>query len=215
MQARRRALKRLAAVLLFGAGIAAAQASFASSLPSPANCSVPARIVICPAGDSVMIVVSRDLANNPILGSEVVLEVCGCPGFRLSSQQAACDYPDTVSCQVAMLTDSQGIVEIPVAGGGLCPGGTVRIYVSSLLIATRPEPACFDQNGDLRVDSTDVAIVQSKLGTADPGADFDGDGVVTAQDVAILLQHLGHAAADAMPAGPQAVWRDRRGAIAR
>src|SRR5258706_4191240 len=33
-----------------------------------------------------------------------------------------------------------------------------------------------DQNGDLVVDGADLAIVQSKVGTSDMTADFDGDG---------------------------------------
>ena len=95
------------------------------------------------------------------------------------------------------MPDRFGVVELPVSGGGLCAGGSVRVFADGVLLAIRGEPACFDQNGDLKVDSTDVAIVQSKMGTSDPGADFDGDGTVTLQDLGILLRHFGHASPDA------------------
>lgn len=44
-----------------------------------------------------------------------------------------------------------------------------------------------------RVDATDEAILLAKIGTRDLTADFDGDGVVTEADHAILRAHLGHA----------------------
>jgi len=50
-----------------------------------------------------------------------------------------------------------------------------------------------DQNGDLVVDHRDEAILVAKLGSADPTADFDADGIVTMADLAILRAHLGHA----------------------
>jgi hypothetical protein len=39
----------------------------------------------------------------------------------------------------------------------------------------------------------DLALLEAKLGQADPTGDFDGDGVVTAADVAALEAHVGHA----------------------
>jgi hypothetical protein len=102
-----------------------------------------------------------------------------------------------------MMPDADGIVEIPISGGGVCPGGTVRVYAEGVPLAFLGEPASFDQNGDLKVDAADVAIVNSKIGSQDPSADFDGDGTVTAADLAILLRHVGHASPDAAPAAPK------------
>jgi hypothetical protein len=95
-----------------------------------------------------------------------------------------------------------GYARFPFAGGGLCPGDSILVEVSDLILGYVTRVASLDQNGDLRVDSTDVALVQSKVGTADPTADFDGDGQVTAADMAIVREHVGHAAPDAVTAVP-------------
>jgi hypothetical protein len=69
-------------------------------------------------------------------------------------------------------------------------------------MSTRTKVVSLDQNGDLRVNSADVVIVQSKLGTSDLTADFDGDGQITEADVTIVRGHLGHSAPDAATAVP-------------
>ncbi len=147
----------------------------------------------------MLVVVARDIDGVPWWEGPICAEVCDCPGFRASLVRPDCSYPDTSLCDFTMYPDPLGVVEIPISGGGLCPGGSIKVFADGVLLATLPEPACFDQNGDLVVDSTDVAIVRSKIGTSDPGADFDGDGIVTEADVAILMQHLGHASPDAAP----------------
>jgi hypothetical protein len=178
---------------LLGAFVAA---PVGAGVPDAAHSFVAPRVVICPAGDSMLVVIVRHASGNPWAEGPVWADLCDCPGVRLSTIQP-CGIPDTSACHVTLMPDLNGVVEIPIAGGGLCPGGTARVYADGVLLAIRPEPACFDQNGDLKVDGADVAIVNSKIGTHDPGADFDGDGTVTPADLAILLSHLGHAAPDA------------------
>jgi hypothetical protein len=178
---------------LLGAFVAA---PVGAGVPDAAHSFVAPRVVICPAGDSVLVVIVRHADATPWAEGPVWADLCDCPGIHLSTVQP-CGLPDTSSCQIMMLPDPNGVVEMPIAGGGLCPGGTVRVYAEGVPLAIRPEPASFDQNGDLKVDATDVAIVNGKIGTHDPGADFDGDGTVTMLDLAILLSHLGHAAPDA------------------
>jgi hypothetical protein len=95
-----------------------------------------------------------------------------------------------------------GEAAFPLAGGGLCPAGSVFVTVEGIRLDVGAPVVSLDQNGDLMVDATDVAIVRSKLGTADPTADFDGDGQVTAADVAIVQGHLGHHAPDASTGVP-------------
>jgi len=179
----------------------------ACSLPIPASAGIPfastsfvsAHIVICPAGDSMVVVVAHHADNSPWAEGPIWVEVCDCSGLRLSAVPSSCSTPDTSHCHATMTPDLYGVVEIPISGGGLCPGGSVRVLAGGVLLALRSEPACFDQNGDLKVDSADVAIVTSKLGTHDAGADFDGDGTVTTADLLILQAHLGHASPDAGP----------------
>jgi len=47
-----------------------------------------------------------------------------------------------------------------------------------------------DLNNDLDTNSLDLGLFKQKLGTADPNADFNGDGAVNAADTAILQQEL-------------------------
>jgi hypothetical protein len=171
-----------------------------AGIPSAGTSFVSAHIVICPAGDSMVVVVAHHADGNPWAEGPIWVEVCDCSGVRLSAVRPACSAPDTSHCHVTMTPDLYGVAEIPISGGGSCPGGSVRVLAGGVLLALRSEPACFDQNGDLRVDSTDVAIVTSKLGTHDAGADFDGDGTVTPNDLSILQTHLGHSSPDAGPA---------------
>ena len=51
-----------------------------------------------------------------------------------------------------------------------------------------------DQDGNLVVDGADMALVEAKLGTHDPTADFDFDGTVTEADRGIAQAHYGHLA---------------------
>src|SRR5262249_5933375 len=67
----------------------------------------------------------------------------------------------------------------------------VKVYCSGNLLNSRPV-ATFDQNGDLGVTDTDLAIVSGKIGTTDRTADFDCDGSVTAADSDIAAAHLSH-----------------------
>ena len=89
-----------------------------------------------------------------------------------------------------------GYAPFPFAGGGLCPGDSVKVDAGGVLLRFA-RVVSLDQNGDLLVDADDIAIVRSKVGTTDPTADFDGDGQVTTVDVALVQEHLGHQAPDA------------------
>ncbi len=159
--------------------------------------------MVCPAGDSLLLVIARDGNGNPWFDEPVVVDCCSCPGFLIAGG-STCSTLEPDGCRVSMTPDGLGVVEVPLMGGGLCPGGTVKVVAGGVPLAIRGEPACFDQNGDLRVDDADVEIVTDKLGSSDAGADFDGDGAVTQADLAILGQHVGHASPDAATPAEQA-----------
>ena len=89
-----------------------------------------------------------------------------------------------------MFPAANGVSLFPVAGGGTC-GESVRIDVGGIPFPSRVV-ASLDQDGDLFVTDSDLQLIQAKLMTADPTADFDCDGVVTAADYAIAAAHLGH-----------------------
>src|SRR5205085_12374082 len=112
----RRALR---ASLVAGASVVAllfvTQRPTHAGVPSPGNSSVPTRIVICPAGDSMLVVVARHLSSSPWFEGPIWADVCDCPGFRLSNVAPTCRAPDTSACHVAMMPDPTGTVEIPVS----------------------------------------------------------------------------------------------------
>ena len=198
--------------VLLGLLIAAAPWSPAfAGIPSPGNCYVAPRIVSCPAGDSSFVVILRHIDNNPWAeGCCVNVHLCSCTGYHLSRAGSHPYTVDAAGCVVSVAaTDPTGVTYFPLAGGGLCPGESLLVDVGGIWLQPMPRVVSLDQDGDLRVDETDVAIVQSKVGTADLSADFDGDGQVTAADVAIDRSHLGHYAPDATsgvaPSGPAGV----------
>ncbi len=55
----------------------------ALSVPSPSNSSIEPCLRVCPAGDFGFHIVVRDLASNPVVGSMVVIDFCGCSNVVL------------------------------------------------------------------------------------------------------------------------------------
>ncbi len=195
------------AATLFALSLAFGLRSASAGPPIPFNSYVAPRLVSCPAGDSTFVVIVRDIAGNPWLDACCVeVHLCGCGGYRLSQAGTHPYTVDASGCVAYAQQNLQGYALFPFAGGGLCPGDTVFVVADGIVLRQVLAVASFDQNGDLAVTQADVAIVQSKVGTADPSADFDGDGMVTAADVALVQAHLGHAAPDAVtgvaPPGP-------------
>ena len=175
-------------------GLAAAAAS--AGIPAASASFVSARLFLCPAGDSMFVVIPRHISGNPWVEGAVWVDLCGCPNVHLSRGGAQGYTLDAAGCVATEQPPADAIYRFALAGGGLCPGGSFRVYAGGVLLAIRTDVASPDQNGDLSVDSIDVALVRSKLGTADPGADLDGDGIVTESDAALAVAHLGHASPD-------------------
>ena len=185
----------------------AALAAWSPALAGPPSAyysHVPPRLVSCPAGDSSFVVIVRGARGDP-WGEDccVTLHLCPCPSYRLSRVGAHPYSVDSTGCVVSVAPDPfTGYAAFPLAGGGLCPDDSIFVWADGVWLRGQIPVVSLDQNGDLRVDSTDVAIVRSKLGTSDPTADFDGDDHVTDADVAIVRGHLGHHAPDATTSVP-------------
>jgi hypothetical protein len=165
--------------------------------PDPAHSFVGAHFVACPAGDSTFLVIARYFTGHPWIGY-AVLDFSACPGFRFAPLTGGEPYgQDSTAHRMWMWLDPSGAAVFPVHGGGSCEGGFVKVlgcfrpWETGVELGRRPVTA-FDQDSDLVVSPSDVAIVESKLGTSDPSADFDGDGVVTSQDLSIMNAHFGH-----------------------
>jgi hypothetical protein len=161
-------------------------------VPSATESDVDPCIITCPAGDSVFTAIIRHADRVPWdhVG-DAELDLCGCPNLHFGP--VAADGPYTFNgCTVHTMTDVDGNARFPLAAGGVCSGTSIPFYVEGLLIRTLSAVASFDQNGDLAVTAADLAIIQSKAGTADRTADFDCDGIVTSNDYNIAAAHLGH-----------------------
>jgi hypothetical protein len=173
--------------------------------PARAGFADPARsyedpcLVVCPAGDSTFMMVLRNSAGNPWLVDEVTLNFCDCP--RVSLVPGVHSYQVLASgCQIGKYPyadGTDGTVLFPIAAGGVC-GDSVRVLCGGIPFHSRAV-ASFDQDGDLFVTQADLDLIQAKLLTADPTADFNCDGVVTSADLEIAQGHLGHGAATGVP----------------
>ena len=189
----------LASVLLAVVGWSAAHAG----PPFRQNCYVAPRLVTCPAGDSTFLVIVRMAFNDPCTeGCVVNIHLCSCPGYHLSQAGSHPYSVDSAGCVVTETTNGAGEALFPLAGGGLCPGESLLVDVGGIYLWPWPKVVSLDQNGDLKVDEGDVAIVLAKVGTSDLTADFDGDGQVTAADVSIVRTHVGHHAPEATAVPP-------------
>jgi len=179
-------------VVMILAGVCSIFASARAGVPSAIDSHVDPCIVTCPAGDSVFAAIVRELGGFPTNNiADMVLDLCGCPEVRLAPVAAGAPYR-LVGCTARTLVDlEEGYARIPLAAGGVCSGASIRV-TCEVLLAIRTAVASFDQDGDLVVSSADLARVEGKLGTSDPTADFDCDGVVGATDRDIAAAHLGH-----------------------
>lgn len=164
-------------------------------------------LIACPAGDSVFMMVVRNSAGVPWLYDDARLVFCDCPEFALAP--GAHDYSRALSgCEIFKYPASDGgdgTVRFAVAGGGVCDD--VGVFVAGIPFSARAV-ASPDHDGDWLVTPSDLARIQSKVGTTDRTADFDCDGVVTPADYSIAAGHLGHglvATAVPLPSRPGAL----------
>ena len=192
----------LACLVLLTALAAPARAGIAA----PSTSTVPHRLFICPAGDSVFVVLPRHLSMTPWGEGDVWIDLCGCPGVHLVRSGSNAYTLDAAGCVATLPAHPDGVYPFALEGGGLCPGGTFKVYAGGVLLATDSLLASPDQDGNLVVDDNDLAIARSKLGTHDAGADLDGDGTVTQADLDLLAEHIGHGASGAPVPARLATW---------
>jgi hypothetical protein len=189
------------AVGLLAVGILGAMpaASHAGGSTVPAYSTVDSALAVCPAGDIVFRVAARIDPN--VLAFRVWwiwVDITDCATLRLDSLSATSGLSIVEELgrrYLQQMCSPFGLAEFRVPGGGVASGQTLNVIESheGLILATRTSLVSPDQNGDLRVDSTDLILATAKVGTADPTADFDFDGDVDEADLATLSSHLGHA----------------------
>ena len=181
-------------LIALAAGLLLSSPSVATSgVPDPFNSTVPQCLLGCPAGDFTITIVVRDLAANPVAGSTVQLVFSACAAFTVCPPLPGDGYTWAAGTRtISAVTNASGTVNLKLRAGGVCATvGGVSVYADGVFLGGRTF-ASPDQNGDLFVNLVDQGIANGKLGAADPTADFDCDGVVTAADLGVVGAHQGH-----------------------
>jgi hypothetical protein len=208
------------ATLLTACGVLVAAAAMAG-VPSSENSTVPVgfRMVghvsgVADAAAGAFTIVVRDLANNPIPGSSVVLDFASCSDLRICSNQF--NAGSIVACAgktIHRITDGTGTVVFTVVGGsinnGQLPAGPnggaanrcVKVFADgvrlnnplSSIANPGTQAGAFDEDGASGVTSADLGSLLTDLGsgTAYHRSDYDFNGSVDSADLAELLTVLG------------------------
>ena len=190
----RRPLRTLLCLLAIALAVPGAARA---AIPSAANSTYPACLALCPLGDLPITVVVRDIANNPVAGSVVVLDFSQAPGAHICEPWPYDPYTVNVSARTILATtDAAGTIVIPARVGGTAAAGSVKLYADGVFLRAYAL-ASPDQDGNGAVydgppvGGNDIALFTPKLGTADLTADFTCDGVVNEDDRIIIYYHYG------------------------
>lgn len=178
-----------------------------ASPPSPANDTAPACISLVgtlgstPAAIGQFTVVCRDLANNPMPGARVVIDLSACPELFICADQL--DPAATVDCAhktVSKLTAADGSVQFTIVGGSTGGGGVTllgggRIFKNGGLIQT-PTVSAYDLDGTNGLGANDLSLWLSDFGSGIPygRSDYDCSGGVGANDFSLWLNAFGSGA---------------------
>jgi hypothetical protein len=196
----------LCASLVLGAGSPAR----ALGIPSPANSTAPSTIVLVGSTGGVPAdaqgsfeVVIRDLANRPIAGAVVLVDLSNVPELHLCADPL--DPAATVDCagkRVRKSTGVDGRVRFTLLGGSvghpafLSVHNSGRIYWDGVMLISAPTVAAYDLDGVNGVGGNDLSIWLEDFGRAEDigRSDYDGSGAVGANDLSVWLQVFGSGA---------------------
>lgn len=202
-------MRRWLAPLLCALALAAMASRSAAAVPSPTNSSTPACLAPCPMGDASFLVVVRDLANNPVGGSTVVIDLSQCPGAFICDGLGSDPYiTDKPNRMLHATTDASGTIEFHPRLGGTGAPGSVRVYADGVLLHAYAL-ASPDQSGNglvVSIIDPDDAIFAAKLGTSDPTADFDCDGTVNLTDQQYFFSHHSHSCVGFVDPAKRGTW---------
>lgn len=191
--------------LLVSAWLAVATPVHAQGVPSPANSTAPSYIAlmgrtggaVSPLGGFEVVV--RDLANNPVAGARIVVDLGLCTDLHLCADpQEAGTTVDCVNRRVSRLTDAAGQAHFTLLGGSVgvtadrSPHHMGRIFWEGKLIAA-PTVAAYDLDGANGLGVNDLSVWLDDFGsTLDIGrSDYDGSGSVGANDLSFWLAVFG------------------------
>jgi len=183
----------------------------AGAEPSPSNSIAPVCISLVGTSGNIPAhaagrfqVLVRDLANNPVAGAHVVIDLSGCPDLHLCADQLdpAMDV-DCANKRVGKFTDPTGSVTFTLLGGSNGAGNAVellaagRIYEDGNLIGD-PTVSAYDLDGANGVGINDLSAWLTDFGAFGAPAfgrsDFDCSGGVGVNDFSLMLTALGSGA---------------------
>jgi len=144
-------------------------------------------------------VVLRDIANNPIAGATVTIDLSGAGDLALCSDQH--DAGATVDCaggRVSKLSAADGRVSFTILGHSNGCGsatallGAGKIFANGTLIQS-PTVSAFDLDGDSGVGANDLSCWLTDFGSGQPfgRGDYDCSGGVGANDLSFWLTAFG------------------------
>jgi hypothetical protein len=171
-------------------------------LPSPPNCTLPSCIALVGSSGGVpatahgeFIVIVRDLANNPMAGAAVTIDLSSALDLHLCADQL--DPQTTVNCgakTTRKITAADGSVHFTVLGGSngggnantLLNGG--RIYANGALL-NRPTVSAYDMDGSGGVGANDMSAFLGDFSTGQPfgRSDYDCSNSIGANDFSLWL----------------------------
>jgi hypothetical protein len=194
----RKAAVLAACGVLFGAAVAYA------GVPSPLNSTIPARINLVgfDAGSStadtapafaLVSVTVRDLANNPIPNSSVIIDFAGDVSDLRIGDTVDQYYPGVTSnCSshgVHIVSDGSGVASLAVIGGGK-PGAAHsmggKVYADGVLLGSIAV-GMYDEDGAGGVSIADLSIWATDFfgGSNPERSDFDNASGVTIADLSV------------------------------
>lgn len=194
------------ATLFAVCGVLAASAAFAG-VPSPGNSTVPGCITLVGSNTGVVdsvggkfCVTVRDLANNPLNGSSVAIDISGRADLRFCNDQLNANYIQNCAAgTVRAFTNATGVVCFTLLGSSqgaaVTLGGGGRIYADGVLIGT-PGVSAYDLDGAGGVGANDLSkwLVDFGSGTAYGRSDYDCSGAIGANDLSKWLVDFGSGA---------------------
>jgi hypothetical protein len=144
-------------------------------------------------------VVVRDLANNPLVGAQVVIDISNALDLAICSDQL--DVNATVDCalgRVSKLTGVDGSVSFTVLGHSNGSGnastllGGGRIFANGTLLQS-PTVSAFDLDGGAGVGANDLSAWLTDFGSGQPfgRSDYDCSGGIGANDLSFWLTAFG------------------------
>ena len=140
-------------------------------------------------------VILRDLANNPIPGATVVIDLSSALDLHFCADQMDADA--TVDCAhktVAKVTAADGSVSFTLLGGSNGAGNASTLLQGGKIFANgtqiqSPTVSAFDLDGSGGVGANDLSAWLGDFGTGQPfgRSDYDCSGNVGANDLSLWL----------------------------